>query len=109
MYSMKVPVEYTTEDIDDSVWGNGSLAYPWWTDLAPGGDDEPEVVVSGLFGCDGDDPEPFRITFHRWLNAAQDVIREHPHYSPFLLDKDVDADLGDLILQFAVAGKAVYG
>lgn len=108
-FSVTIPVEYTTEDIDDSVWGNGSLAYPWWTNLRPGNDNEPDTLVVGHFGCDGDQPKPFRVTFYGWLNAAQAVIRDYPRNAPYLMDKDIDADLGDLIMQYAVAGKAVYG
>lgn len=108
-YSVNVPVEYTTEDMDDATWGNGSLAQPWWTKVEHGKDDEPLVLVKGFFGCDGDTPKPFTVTFYGWLNAAQEVLRKHSHYAPYILDKDIDADLGDLILQYAVAKEAVYG
>lgn len=104
-HTINLPVAWTSEEIDDSVWGNSALAYPWWTELEPG---TGEVIVRGHFGDDGDEPIVFEVTVDEWLRALRDVALEHQGWRSAILDKDIDADLGDVILQYAVAGKSIY-
>jgi hypothetical protein len=105
-HTITLPVEWTNEDIDDSIWGNSALAYPWWTELERG---TGEVLVRGNFGDDDEDIISFEVTVDEWLRALRAVALEHAGWRAYILDKDIDADLGDVILQYAVAGKSIYG
>jgi hypothetical protein len=105
-HTINLPVAWTNEEIDDSIWGNSALAWEWWTELERG---TGEVLVRGMFGCEDDELTPFEVTISEWLRALRDVALEHQGWRSLILDKDIDADLGDIILQYAVAGKAVYG
>ena len=108
-YRVDVTIEYSREDIRDSVTGNGSLAYEWWNELEFHPDDS-DALVTGEFGClDEDTTSPFRVTYEQWVKAAGEVARKHTHWGQFILEKDIDADCGDLIMQYAVAGKGIYG
>jgi hypothetical protein len=105
-HTITLPVEWTNDEIDDSIWGNSALAYEWWTELERGTGD---VVVRGVFGCEDDEAVPFEVTVDEWLRALRAVALEHQGWRHYILDKDIDADLGDVILQVAVAGRAIYG
>jgi hypothetical protein len=105
-HTITLPVAWSREEIDDSIWGNSALAYPWWTELERG---TGEVLVRGEFGCEDDEPQTFEVTVDEWLRALREVALEHQGWRSYILDKDLDSDLGDLVLQYAVAGKAVYG
>lgn len=108
-YTITLPVEWTHEEIMDNVWGNYCLAHPWWTYLD--GSTKGDPILTGRFGSedDGDDLIDFSISTDEWLRAAKQVALEYPHWRDSILNKDIDAELGDMILQQAVAGSIIYG
>jgi hypothetical protein len=109
-YTATLPVEWTREEILDSVYGNGAFAWEWWVELEFPATPEntTDVIATGKFG-DDDDWSDFAVTFDSWLRALAKTATLYPHWRSSIIDKDIDADLGDVILQVAVHGDTVYG
>lgn len=98
---------------EDSLWsqvfGSGWEMWEWWTGytfVEGAWDTEGVVVITHQNPEDPDEP----ATNHRIDPAALEaaylkVAQKYPH----LLDQDIDAGLGDVILQVACFGDVIYG
>lgn len=101
----------------DSAWES----YDWWVGVdynnIPDSDDQPFVRVA-VIDPDGDDDSDL---VHRVL-TVQDIYNGYisacsaqkqdigfDYYSDGDYDLDIDADAGDVIIQFAVFGTHIYG
>lgn len=99
---------------DDSLWsqvfGSGWETFEWWANYTfIEGDWDVEGVVV-ITHQDPDDTEG-AATNHRIDAAAlkaayRKVGQKYPH---LLVDQDIDAGLGDVIVQVACFGDVVYG
>lgn len=113
-FTINLPVSYSAEDIEDAVWGNGSFSYPWWVE-AEQGDRQIGWLIVGWIGWNPEEIEgtpranPVSLTYSSWLNAAKAVADQYPWHAGHIVEKDIDADLGDMILQMAYYGEVVYG
>ncbi len=103
--------------IIDSVWES----YDWWVGVdynnIPDSDDQPFLKVA-VIDPDGDDDSDL---VHRVL-TVQDIYNGYilacsaqkqdigfDYYSDGDCDLDIDAEAGDVIIQFAVFGTLIYG
>lgn len=107
----------TVEEVESLLWGSGSLSWPWWQ----GCDAELRDGVAGwLFTHDTEDEPEGTFTGRTWvshqqiLDAVGRFIREGrlTEDSKDILTESIgyfDAEAGDVVLQYAVFGKGVFG
>lgn len=106
----KITIEIDDADLWSEIFGSGFGSYPWWGDVVwvRGDWEKPGVSYLQLIDPDTQDGEVV-AAHHIALNdieaAISTVLQKYPYYNIF----DIDAELADMILQTAVAGRVIFG
>jgi hypothetical protein len=102
--------------IIDSVWES----YDWWVGVdynnIPDSDDQPFLKVAGIDPDGDDDSDLVHVTltvkdiYNAYIKASS-ALNEDIGFSTYdgCPDLDIDAEAGDVIIQFAVFGTLIYG
>lgn len=107
---VKVEIKWTTDEIEDLIFGSGALSYPWWTEC--------KQIKQGHYRITAVDPdypddEDAQITLifpaSLFTYAIGVVASTYPWHAQTIIDRDLDADLVDMALQTVVHGEVVYG
>ena len=104
----KITIEIPDDELWSEIFGSGFSTLPWWKEaLFINCDwDEPGVVDLTMQDPDTGDAFPPRlVTVDTLAEATSTVLQTYPHRNL----NDMDAELADMILQTAVAGKVVFG
>lgn len=108
----KITIEIDDADLWSEIFGSGFEKYPWWDAvdyLSDANWETPGAVALTLI--DPDTPQDPRrggygvVETRHLEKAASEVLQTYPHRNIF----DMDAELADMILQTAVAGRVIFG
>lgn len=117
-YDAVLSIRLSLEDIEDIVEGLGALQYPWWHEAIRNGSGEWVIVPRNP--DNGGEEDPVTVGAGRIAKAVERRIRVYPESMARALYFDeeagqlrvetanLDADDGDVILQYAVFGSEVY-
>lgn len=113
---VKIPVSFSDEDIELHIAQSGLTTYPWWDEF---------YDVEGGYGIKVIDPDSGEvecegtIAFDDIRKAIEDIFSLSPEHTALFRqqfvkgvgngDFDIDSDAGDILMQYAVLGKVVFG
>lgn len=122
---VRVSVSFDDDEWRDAIFGSGCLSYPWWSDVQRetrpvkrNGVPIGEQTVWIVEGNNPDDPQGMPVTGVLTLpdlaEAASAIVTEARFAGSVTLarqivERDLDADGADMILQRAVFGDVIYG
>jgi hypothetical protein len=105
-------VNLTDDDLFLAVWGSGASSYPWYSRWDV---DEDARKLGVLIDLDGE-RESATLTVGTLRRSIEGVIEKYPDsavshvdWADEECDSDVDADIADQIVQYAVLGDVVFG
>lgn len=103
-------INLNDQELHDAIYGSGAFSYGWW--LATDTDDGLNATITMDDGNDGRITKTLTLADIRAAipgAAAQCPIVAEVDWTDPECDSDVDANIADCILQFAMLGEVMFG